>query len=91
MSTQEAARRAAAVCAALLAVFGVAACSTGRDQDSYDYGYQKGSMGFTQDYADYSPEKACRGILKVFLALPTGKNIHADDAMDGCMDAVKNR
>ena len=52
----------------------------------------KGSMPYAQEQPrGLSPEKACRGVLKVFLDLPTGKHYNADDAMDGCMDAVKNR
>lgn len=83
---------AVAVPGFLLLIFVMAlagGCSSGRDKDSYDYGYQKGSMGFTQSQANGTSKKqACEGVLKVFLELPTGKNINAGDAMDGCMDAL---
>lgn len=70
---------------ALIAIFG----GGGRDQGSYDFGYQKGRMGFTQEFAGgTSDEKACDGILKGPLELPSSKNIVKSDAMQGCMDAL---
>lgn len=48
-------------------------------------------MGWTQNWANYGKKEACQGILKVFFDLPSSAGINHGDAMDGCMDAVKNR
>lgn len=65
--------------------------SAGRDKESYDWGYNKGTMGWTQNWANYSQKEACQSILKLYFDLPGAKGIDHGDAMDGCMDAVKKR
>jgi hypothetical protein len=63
--------------------------SLGRDWESYNWGYNKGTQGWTQSMASYSQDQACRSILKLFYDLPGGEGIDHGDAMEGCMDAVK--
>ena len=78
----------------MVPLLAVIALSTGggRDEESYVYGYQKGTWDFTQSSArGTSKEKACEGVLKVMLDLPSGKKIDKGDAMDGCIDALDGR
>lgn len=65
--------------------------SFGRDMESYDWGYNKGTMGWTQNWASYSKKEACESILRLYFDLPGAEGIDHGDAMDGCMDAVKKR
>lgn len=63
-----------------------------RDMESYDWGYNKGTMGFTKEMANgYSQKEACRSMLDMFFDLPGAEGIDRGDAMDGCMDALKMR
>ncbi len=73
----------------LFSLFGSGAL--GRDMESYDWGYNKGTMGWTQSWASHSKKEACEGILKMFFDLSGSEGIDHGDAMDGCMDAVKKR
>lgn len=81
----------AAVIAAL-AILLLTVANSQRDMESYDWGYTKGTMGWTKEMASgYSQKEACQSILKLYFDLPGAKGIDRGDAMDGCMDAVKKR
>lgn len=80
-----------AVAVPVLAVIALVA-GGGRDQESYEFGYQRGQAGLTQELArGSSPEKACRSNVEFFKVMARGKKIKVDDAVKGCMDALKGR
>ena len=72
----------------LILVLALGGIGAGRDWESYNWGYNKGTQGWTQTWANYSKKDACESILKLFYDLPGGEGVDRGDAMEGCMDAV---
>ena len=67
---------------------------SGRDKESYTWGYQRGTSGFTQDWAKGTSDgvrKTCQDTVDYWIDLMTKKDIDRGDAVEGCMDAVNGR
>lgn len=78
----------------LLAVIALGVGGGGRDKESYSWGYQRGTSGFTQDWAKGTSDgvkKTCQDTVDYWIDLMKKKDIDRGDAVEGCMDAVNGR